>query len=175
MSARRLCQVIDLLAACHSLVPLCMLHLHLLSILLRDHFDIRVNQLTKLIPLSSPVVQSCMYLVFWSQRKLVSQEVPLQPPALSHHVLTTGASNYGWVVVCSPWRPMMEVALPQTLSCQLFTQSLLALWSDISTSCVVSVHCEFIFTIRHVAGVQTDLFLFTGMRLILHSKTTMVI
>ncbi len=99
VSARYLRHVIGLLASCHSLVPLCMFHLRPLSILLRDHFDMRFDQPTKLIPLSSPVVRSS--LEFWSQRELVSQGVPLRPPTPSH-VLTTDASNFGWGAVCGP-------------------------------------------------------------------------
>ncbi len=49
-----------------------------------------------------PVVASGQSsLVFWSQRELVYQGVPLRPPAPSH-VLTTDASNYGWGAVCGP-------------------------------------------------------------------------
>lgn len=65
VSALCLHQVTGLMVSCHLLVPLCMLHLHPWSIILRDHFNMRVDQLTKLIPLLSPVVQSS--LVVWSQ------------------------------------------------------------------------------------------------------------
>ena len=57
VSAGPLNQVTGLLASCHSLVLLCMCHLRPLSILLRDHFNMRFDQPTKLIHLSSPVVQ----------------------------------------------------------------------------------------------------------------------
>ena len=63
--ARCFCKVTGLLAPCHSLVPLCMFHLCSVLILLRDHFNIRVDKPAKLNPLSSPVVQSS--LVCWSQ------------------------------------------------------------------------------------------------------------
>ena len=70
-----------------------------LSTLMRDHFDMRVDHPQKLIPLSSPVIQSTPE--FWSPRELVSQAVPLQPPPPTH-VLTKDASSYGWGPVCSP-------------------------------------------------------------------------
>ena len=68
-------------------------HLCPLSNLLRDHFNMSVDQPTKPIPLRSPVVQSP--LVFWSQQDLVSQGVSLQRPAPTH-ILTTDTSNYRW-------------------------------------------------------------------------------
>ncbi len=70
-----------------------MFHLHPLSILLRDQFNMRFDQPTKLIALSSTVVRSS--LEFWSQQELVSQGVPLQLLAPSH-ILTTDVSNFGW-------------------------------------------------------------------------------
>ncbi len=76
-----------------------MFRLHPLSTLLRDHFDMRVDRTSKLIPLSYPVIRST--LEFWSRRDLVSQGMPFQPPPPSH-VLTTDASTYGWGAVCSP-------------------------------------------------------------------------
>ncbi len=99
VSALRLRQVTGLLASCHALVPLCMFRLRPLSILLRNNFDMRVDRTSKLIPLSSPVIQST--LEFWSRRDLVSQGVPLQPLPPSH-VLTMDASTYGWGAVCGP-------------------------------------------------------------------------
>ncbi len=88
-----------ILPSCHAQVPLCMFRLHPLSNLVRDHFDMRVDCTSKLIPLSSPVIRSA--LEFWSRRDLVSQGVPLHilPPT---HVLMTDASTYGWVAVCGP-------------------------------------------------------------------------
>ena len=56
--------------------------------LLRPHFNMQVNQPSKL----SPVVQSALEV--WSWRDLVSQGVPLQAPTPTH-VLTMGAPNYG--------------------------------------------------------------------------------
>ncbi len=99
VSALRLRQVTGLLASCHALVPLCTFRLRPLSTLLRDHFDMRVDRTSKLIPLSSPVIWST--LEFWSCRDLVSQGIPLQPLPPSH-VLTTDASTYGWGAVCGP-------------------------------------------------------------------------
>ena len=64
-----LSQVIGLLASCHALLPLGMIRLHTFFILVRDHFDMRVDRPSKLIPLSSPVILST--LEFWSPRKLV--------------------------------------------------------------------------------------------------------
>ncbi len=60
VSARRLCQVTGMMASCYVIVPLCMFHLRPPSMLLRDHFDMRVDRSSKLIPLSSPVVQSSL-------------------------------------------------------------------------------------------------------------------
>ncbi len=55
--------------------------------LLKDHFDIdRVDRSSKLIPLSSSMVQS-------------SLEFSSLTPT---HILTTDASNYGWEAVCGP-------------------------------------------------------------------------
>ncbi len=99
VSALRLRQVTGLLASCHALFPLCMFRLRPLSTLLRDHFDMRVDGTSKLIPLSSPVILST--LEFWSCRDLVSQGIPLQPLPPSH-VLTTDTSTYGWGAVCGP-------------------------------------------------------------------------
>ncbi len=99
VSALCLRQIMGLLASCHALVPLCMFHLCPLLTLLRDHFDMRVDRTSKLIPLSSPVIRSA--LEFWSRRDLVSQGVPLQPRPPSH-VLMTDASTYGWGAVCGP-------------------------------------------------------------------------
>ncbi len=99
VSALRLHQVTGLLASCHALVPLCMFRLRPLSILLRDHFDMRVVRTSKLIPLSSPVIW--LALKFWSRWDLVSQGVPLEPPPPAR-VLTTDASTYGWGAVCGP-------------------------------------------------------------------------
>ncbi len=97
VSARRLRQVTGVMASCYAIVPLCMFHLRPLSMLLRDHFDMRVDRSSELIPLSSPVVQSS--LEFWSRRDLVAQGIPLRPPPPAH-VLNTDASIYGWGVVC---------------------------------------------------------------------------
>ncbi len=81
-----------------------MFHLRPLSILLRDHFNMRVNQLKQADPsLSSPVYQSS--LVFWPDQELISQRVPLQLPAPTQD-LTTDASLYGCWIVCSPLSPM---------------------------------------------------------------------
>ncbi len=93
VSALRLRQVTGLLGSCHVLVPLYMFRLRPLSILLRGHFDMRVDRTSKLIPLSSPVIRSA--LEFWSRRDLVSQGVPLQLLSLTH-ILTMDASTYGW-------------------------------------------------------------------------------
>ncbi len=60
VSSRCLHQLTRLIALCHSIVPLSMFHLHSLESFLRDHFDMRIDQPTKLIPLSSPVVQSSL-------------------------------------------------------------------------------------------------------------------
>ncbi len=99
ISALRLRQVTGLLASCHTLVPLCMFHLHPLSNLPKDHFDMRVDRTSKLIPLSSPVIWSALEV--WSRRDLVSQGVPLQPLPPTH-ILTTDTSTYGWGAVCAP-------------------------------------------------------------------------
>ncbi len=99
VSALRLHQVTGLLAFCHALVPLCMFHLRPLSNLLRGVFNMRVDLTSKLIPLSSLVIQSP--LEFWSRSDLVSQGVPFQPLPPSR-VLTMDASSYGWGAVCSP-------------------------------------------------------------------------
>ncbi len=97
VSALRLHQVTGLLASCHALVPLCMFHLCPLLNLLRDHFNMRVDRTSKLIPLSSSVIRST--LEFWSRREHVSQGVPLQPLPPTH-VLTMDAYTYGWGAVC---------------------------------------------------------------------------
>ena len=76
--------------------PLCRFHLHPLSILMRDHFDTRVDRPSKVMLLLSPVSQSA--LGFWCWRDLVSQGVPPHPVTPSH-ILTMDASTYGWVVV----------------------------------------------------------------------------
>ncbi len=53
VSAQCLPRVTDLMASCHSLVPLCTFHLCPLLNLLRDHFNLWVDQPMKLILLSS--------------------------------------------------------------------------------------------------------------------------
>ena len=99
VSALCLRQVTGLLASCHTFVPLCMFRLRPLSNLFRDHFDMRVDHTSKLIPLSSPVIRSA--LEFWLCQDLVSQGVPLQPLPPTY-VLTMDASTYGWGAVCGP-------------------------------------------------------------------------
>ncbi len=101
ISALCLHQVTGLLASFDALVPLCMFCLYPLRNLLIDHFDMRVNRTSKLIPLSSPVIWST--LEFWSRQELVSQGVPLQPLPPTH-LLTTYASTYGWGAACAPLR-----------------------------------------------------------------------
>ncbi len=85
-------QVTGLMASCHSIVPLCRFHLRPLSILMRDHFDMRVDRPSKVIPLLSPVAQSA--LEFWCWGDLVSEGVPVHPLNPSH-ILTMDASTYG--------------------------------------------------------------------------------
>ncbi len=99
VSVLRLWWVTGLMASCHALVPLCMFRLHPLSTLLRDHFNIIVDHPSKLIPLSSPVIQSA--LEFWPRWELVSQGILLQPSPPTY-ILTTDASTYGWGRFCGP-------------------------------------------------------------------------
>ncbi len=71
VSTQCLRQVTWLLASCNGLVPLCTFCICPLLILLRDIFDMRVDHPSKLIPFSSPVIQST--LEFWgSWAKCVS-------------------------------------------------------------------------------------------------------
>ena len=64
-------------------VPLCILHLHPLSILLGGNFDMRVDQPMKLISLSSPVVQSTLEFLVLGRSGLPGYLSPAAHPHTS--------------------------------------------------------------------------------------------
>ncbi len=93
VSAQRLRQVTGVLAACHSLVLLCMFHLCPLLILLRDHFT---DQADASVISSGPVISGLLVSVGTS---LPGSSSPAASPT---HVLITDTTNYGWGSVCGP-------------------------------------------------------------------------
>ncbi len=71
-------------------------HLHPLPILPRDHFDMKVNRSSKLIPLSSLVIQST--LEFWTGDSPEScPRESLSNLPMPTHILGRDASTYVWM------------------------------------------------------------------------------